>query len=155
MTDALADLKIVGVRPKPPGLTRDLKTNGPEKGGITITNTTIASLNSKGFYPTRDGRLLSNQGDVIVSTDEGAVYTLRFGEVVIATGEELSAGIEEDAAKEKDKSKDPAKKAEGGSESRYVMVTVAFDPTLLPPEPDPDAKRLAHHPRRPLPEGPG
>ncbi len=154
MTDALADLKIVGVRPKPPGLTRDLKTNGPDKGGIKVTNTTIASLNSKGFYPTRDGRLLSNQGDVIVSTDEGAVYTLRFGEVVIATGEELSAGIEEDAAKVKEKAKDPAKKADGTSESRYVMVTVAFDPTLLPPEPEPDAKVLPTIPDDPFQRAP-
>ena len=148
MTDALADLKIVGVRPKPPGLTHDLKTNGPEKGGITVTRTTIASLNSKGFYPTRDGRLLSNQGDVVVSTEEGAVYTLRFGDVFIASGEELSAGLEEGT--DKAKAKDPAKKAEGTSESRYVMVTVAFDPALLPPEPEPDAKALPTLPDNPF-----
>ena len=30
LTDALADLKIVGVRPKPPGLTRDLKKSDTE-----------------------------------------------------------------------------------------------------------------------------
>ena len=153
MTDALADLKIVGVRPKPSGLTQDLKTNGPDKGGIKVTRTTIASLNSKGFYPTRDGRLLSNQGDVIVSTDEGAVYTLRFGDVVIATGEELSAGNEEGEAKEK--AKDPAKKAEGTTESRYVMVTVAFDDKLLPPEPEPDAKALPTIPDDPFQLAPG
>ena len=54
MTDALADLKIVGVRPKPPGLTRDLKVGDLEKGGIKATETTLASLYNKGFsHPRR------------------------------------------------------------------------------------------------------
>ena len=92
---------------------------------------------------------------MIVSTDEGAVYTLRFGEVVFATGEELSAGTEEDAAKDEGQGEGrPRRRPTGRSESRYVMVTVAFDPDLLPPEPDPDAEGLAHHPRRPLPAAP-
>ena len=75
---------------------------------------------------------------MIVSTEEGVVYTLRFGEVVFATGEELSAGVEESA--EKAKTKKDAKKPEGAAESRYLMVTVAFDPTLIPePKPEPEA----------------
>ncbi|MCA1685195.1 MAG: hypothetical protein LC745_04270, partial [Planctomycetia bacterium] len=89
------------------------------------TNAGLQSLVSKGFYPTRDG-LYSNQGDVIVSTDEGAVYTIRFGEIVFATGEQLTAGGAEEA-----KGKADAKKAEGTAENRYVMVTVAFDPKLV------------------------
>ena len=36
----------------------------------------MLSLQSKGFFITRKG-LYSDQGDVIVSTDEGVVYTLR------------------------------------------------------------------------------
>jgi len=136
LTTALGDLKIVGVRPKPAGLTRDLRTG--EKG-ITLTQSAVLSLQGKGFYPTRDGRLLSNQGDVIVATEEGVVYTLRFGEVVFASGEELSAGVEESAEKEKEKTKKDAKKPEGAAESRYLMVTVAFDPTLIPePKPEPE-----------------
>jgi len=123
MTTALSDLKIVGVRPKPEGLSRDLKlsTSNDVKPNSTAE---LQSLVTKGFYPTKDG-LYSNQGDVIVSTDEGAVYTLRFGEVVFASGEQLSAG-------DKDEGKDASKKAEGTTESRYLMVTVAFDPTLIP-----------------------
>lgn len=141
MSSALADLKIVGVRPKPEGLKKDLKVEGDRLK--LSSEQAFRSLFSKGFYLTRDG-LYSNQGDVVVSTDEGVVYTLRFGEVVVATGLELSAGGDESASKEKDeaKSKEAAKKPDGASESRYVMVTVAFDPSLLPPE----------HP--PEPEGP-
>src|SRR4029077_6234039 len=36
----------------------------------------------------------------------------------------------QDEGKEKDK--DAAKKTEGSTESRFLLVTVAFDPTLLP-----------------------
>ena len=139
LTDALADLKIVGVRTKPPGLTRELKNSDTE--GIKLTPTAALSLQSKGFYMTKEG-LLSNQGDVRVYTDEGVVYTLRFGEVVFGTGEELTAGTRDDVEakagekvgtpKDKDKEKEKSKKAEGTTENRFVMVTVSFDPTLIP-----------------------
>jgi hypothetical protein len=138
LTTALSDLKISGVRPKPAGLTRDLKTG--EKG-ISMTQQALLSLQSKGFYPTRDGQLLSNQGDVMVATEEGVVYTLRFGEVFFGSGEELSAGSDESAEKEKGKAetKKDAKKTEGATESRYLMVTASFDPTLIPePKPEPE-----------------
>ena len=68
---------------------------------------------------------------MIVSTDEGVVYTLRYGEVVFASGEELSAGTEE-RPKEAGQGQATKKKAEGATENRYLMVTVAFDPTLVP-----------------------
>jgi hypothetical protein len=134
LTDALGDLKIVGVRLKPAGLTRDLKKS--DQKGITLSASTVASLQGKGFYMTRDGQLLSNQGDVRVYTDEGVVYTLRFGEVTFGSGDELEVGEPDDAAKAKDG--DAAKKDEGEkkddatAENRYVMVTVSFDPTLIP-----------------------
>jgi len=145
LTDALADLKIVGVRTKPAGLTRDLKQN--DKEGIALTATTLASLQSKGFYMTKDGQLLSNQGDVRVYTDEGVVYTLRFGEVFFGTGDELTAGTPDEAEKKASdkagsKEKDKTKKAEGTTENRFVMVTVAFDPTLIPkPKSDDDKEK--------------
>jgi hypothetical protein len=131
LSDALADLKIVGVRTKPAGLTRDLKKSDSE--GIKLTASTVASLQSKGFYMTKDGRLLSNQGDVRVYTDEGVVYTLRFGEVFFGTGDELTAGAPDDAEKKGDTkdAKDKTKKSEGTTENRYVMVTVSFDPELI------------------------
>jgi hypothetical protein len=133
LVTALGDVKIVGVRPKPEGLTRDLKATGDVK---VQSRTTLNSLVARGFYPTKDG-VVSNEGDVIVRTEDGAVYTLRFGGVFVGSGDALSAGIEEPKP-----STDPAKKAEkkpDDTESRYLLVTVAFDPTLLPPMPDPDA----------------
>ena len=35
----------------------------------------------------------------VVYTDEGVVYTLRFGEVVFASGDELTAGTPDEAEK--------------------------------------------------------
>lgn len=125
LNSALGDLKIVGVRPKPPSLSRELKvasTNAVK----AKSDSEFSSLLKKGFYPTDKG-FYSNQGEVILKTDEGAVYTLRYGEVVFATGDQLEAGGEsEDSAKSKEKP------AEGTAENRYLLVTVSFDPTLLP-----------------------
>jgi hypothetical protein len=135
---ALADLKIVGVRSKPRGLTEDLKVR--TDGKIRLDDAAAISLQSRGFYLTRDGRLLSNQGDLRLATDEGVVYTLRFGEVVFATGEALTAGSDESTSNAaKTKKDEPKKKSEGGAESRYLFVTVEFDPSLIP-EPPPEAK---------------
>ena len=112
---------------------------------------TVASLQSKGFYMTRDGQLLSNQGDVRVYTDEGVVYTLRFGEVTFGSGDELEVGEPDDAEKkdgDAEKQDEPKKKDGATAENRYVMVTVSFDPTLIPepkaeePKPTPPEGQL-------------
>jgi hypothetical protein len=134
LTDALADLKIVGVRTKPPALARDLKNS--EKEGLKLTTEGMVSLHNRGFYVTRDGRLVSNQGDVLVFTDEGIVYTLRFGEVVFGKGEELTAGAGDSAEKKADakagtKDKEKEKKSEGLTENRFVWVTANFDEGLI------------------------
>jgi hypothetical protein len=139
LTDALGDLKIVGVRPKPPGL-KDL--NEP---GLKLPMTIVASLRAKGFYVTRQG-LLSDQGDVLVSTDEGVVYTLRYGGPVFATGDELVIGKPDAEEKKQEQGKPAAKaeapkKPEGTQEHRFLLVTVAFDPSLVP-KPEKPAEKV-------------
>lgn len=133
LSTALGDLKIVGVRPKPPGLSKDLKLSASNEVKPTTT-AELQSLVQKGFYPTKDG-LFSNQGDVIVRTDEGAVYTLRYGEVVFGAGDAIESGGKDEGKTETDKSKT------GTTENRFLMVTVGFDPTLIPEH---------EHPREPL-----
>jgi hypothetical protein len=126
MTDALSDLKIVGIRPRPAGL-KDL-----EREDLKLTPLVMASLQSKGFFPTNQG-LKSDQGDVLVSTDEGVVYTLRYGGPVFAEGEDLTRGSADDEEKKSDPAKkDASKKANGTQENRYLMVTVSFDPAMIP-----------------------
>ena len=94
LTDALGDLKIVGVRPKPPGLT------DPNNPKLKLTVPIVLSLQSRGFYLVPGQGMYSDQGDVIVTTDEGVAYTLRYGGPVFATGEELSAGTPDTAEEE-------------------------------------------------------
>jgi hypothetical protein len=149
LTTALGDVKIVGVRPKPPGLTRELVATGDIKDITKLDDRTAIALATelyrRGYYLAEGGRVLSNQGDIVVSTEDGAVYTLRFGEAYIASGEALSKGIDDAAAEaaKKDQGKESAKdeKKSSGIESRYLLATIAFDPRLLPPLPDPDAGR--------------
>ena len=71
---------------------------------------------------------------MLVSTDEGVVYTLRYGGPVFAEGDELTGGNADDVEKKKDDpaKKDAAKKPAGTQENRFLMVTVSFDPTMIP-----------------------
>ena len=135
MASALGDVKTVGVRPKPRGLSRELVATGDLSQATSPV--AVLDLRDRGFFLTPDGRVLSNEGDVVVSTDEGAIYTLRFGGVFVGGGESLSAGT--GVAKDKKDAAKPGDRKPGESESRYLMVTIAFDPSRLPPLPDPDA----------------
>ena len=105
----------------------------------------MAVAPEQGVLPDPGRQLFSNQGDVLVSTDEGVVYTLRFGGSVFGTGEELTAGAPDDAEKKadekagaaKDKDKEKAKKAEGTTENRFVRVTAPSTRRLIAkPKPD-------------------
>ena len=85
LSDAVADLKIVGIRPRPAGL------EYIDKETTELPSVVIASLQNKGFFLTTKG-LYSDQGDVSIGTDEGVVYTLRYGGPVFAEGDELVVG---------------------------------------------------------------
>lgn len=119
---AVDELSIVGVRPKPEGLSTSLKRSTEE--GMRITQADMLSLQSKGFYFSRDGNLLSNEGELEVQTNQGLDYVLRFGEILYGTGEEVSAGS--------DSNQD---KSAGPGENRYLFITASFQEDLLPKEP--------------------
>lgn len=130
LTTALTDLKIIGVREKPAGLSADLKT----EAGIKLDAIAQSSLHSKGFYFTNDGQLLSNEGEILPITDGGVAYTLRFGEVLVGSELETETGIE--AEKRKQDAKDGKKEEEKGStKSRYVFITAHFDQDAIGPKP--------------------
>jgi len=116
LISAVDALSIEGVRPKPDGLTASLQR---ASGGINITNADLASLQSHGFYFTRDGRLVSNEGELQVHTKDGVLYTLRFGEVAFGQGTALSAGD----------SLETRKQGETG-ENRYLMISASMDASL-------------------------
>jgi hypothetical protein len=88
MATALDGLKIVDVRPKPPGLAAGLR-----KEELQLTLETALSLRAKGFVFTQEGRLYSSEGDMTVETTNGPVYSLRFGEVA---GDDSKSGAPSD-----------------------------------------------------------
>jgi hypothetical protein len=119
MLRTLDDLKIVGVRPKPEGLTASLTQSSSQQ--LPIGNADVLSLRSKGYFFTRDGQLVSNEGELQAGAFDGVQYTLRFGEVVYGSGLAVTAGT---GGGEDDE------RASG--ENRYLFVTTRFDASLFP-----------------------
>lgn len=112
----LDELTIVGVRPKPEGLSATLKQ---DKNQSEVSQADKRSLQSKGFFFTGDGQLMSNEGELQVSSKKGVFYTLRFGEVVYGSGLAVTAGTEES-------------KNEGSAQNRYLFVTTEFNQSQFP-----------------------
>jgi hypothetical protein len=100
MAAALDGLKIVDVRPKPPDLAAGLRHEE-----LQLTLETALSLQKAGYFFTQQGRVYSSEGDMIVETNNGLMYQLRFGEV--AAGDTKSGAP---------------------SDNRTLFVMVHFDP---------------------------
>lgn len=123
LTRTLGDIKIVGVRRKPDGITAALKqATGFDRMAL------MQRLRDKGYYLTREGTLVSNEGDLVMKTKKGIVYTLKFGEVAPGDGDALTSGKDEAKPGEK-----AAEKPAAGGNHRYLMVTAEFDPSLVKP----------------------
>ena len=134
LVGAIIGMEIAGVRPKPEGMTGNLR-DAAMTGRIGQTD--VRDLISKGFYPTADGGLLSNEGELLVRTTEGILYTLRFGEIVYGRGEAVVLG---------DDTSDDAESGPG--ENRYVFIEAEFDQAALPEPPASDGDAHASWERR-------
>ena len=99
------------MRPKPEGLSANLRSDE----ALRLSQSNMLSLQDKGYYVTRDGALMSNEGEVRVGTREGITYTLRFGEVLYGRGEAITAGAE---------SSDD--ESAGPGENRYLFITTEW-----------------------------
>ena len=123
LLSAIDGLSIVGVRPKPAGLAASLRSLA-ESG---ITRSDLSSLQSRGYYLSRDGELRSNEGELRVRTSEGILYTLRFGEVLYGAGDAITIGAETNADE-----------TSGPGENRYLFITAEFERDRFPEPPPPD-----------------
>ncbi|MFG0295761.1 MAG: hypothetical protein ACF8PG_07625 [Maioricimonas sp. JB045] len=158
MLTAVDDMKIVGVRPKPAGLSADLKKDE----GIALDLRTESDLASRGYYFHPKLGLVSDEGEFRVGTNEGVLYNMRFGSLFTGSDVEIEIGGSDDGDKD-DTSSDEAEdadtdKSDAESEtdsddaddsdsedddsesdlnrSRYVFITVHFDKSLIGPEPE-------------------
>ncbi|MCA8952383.1 MAG: DUF4340 domain-containing protein [Planctomycetes bacterium] len=119
--DTLTQIKIVGVRTKPEGLTGKLeKASGFEAAILR------QMLQDKGYFLS-GGKLYSNEGDLIFETKKGIRYTLRFGELVPGDDDAVSSGAIGAAAPEPG----PDGPQPVAKNNRYLMVTAEFDESLL------------------------
>lgn len=112
---AIAGLKMVEVSPKPQALAQGLK----QSGTLKINMNTLLALQQKGFFVNQEGRLLSNEGEIQITTKDGVLYTVGFGEVA-TVGEKRGAST--------------SKGGSGALEHRYVMVSINFDRATGPQE---------------------
>jgi hypothetical protein len=156
-TTALNQLKLIGVRPKPAGLSRDLKAGKT----IALNESTMLDLQRRGFFFQRELGLVSRNGDVIVGTNKGVTYRISIGEVFAsASATDLEVGIEADnkareAGEKSDSDQKDADGKEGGSKdadktdddparkegaARFLFITVNFDPEAVGPKPVPPVK---------------
>lgn len=117
LVSSLDDLRIVGIRPKPAGLTADLRLDPKVARNPIALQEIKNSLLAKGFLPLagEDGspKLYSTEGEVIALTNEGVEYVLNFGEVFTGSEMEIESGFVKDeasGAKKADEKKDPDKK---------------------------------------------
>lgn len=116
LLNSLIELKIVGVRPKPKGITANLKKDIKQK---KISQMDVLQLQKKGFYFSHDGQLYSNEGELEVYTTDGIKYILRFGEVVYGSGLSVTAGGADSPQTGKNES----------AENRYLFITSEFIPS--------------------------
>jgi hypothetical protein len=102
LLDSLTSLTITGVLPKPAGINATLSQ---EVSRTSISVEDRADLARKGFYLAPNGQLVSNRGEVVVKTNRGLYYTLRFGDIA------------------------PGAEASTNGANRYLFIMVDFDPS--------------------------
>ncbi len=112
---ALDQLSILGVRPKPPGLAMGLTQ---ATGTLKVSQSALSDLGTKGFYFTRQGQLLSDEGEVLVHTKPGIFFRLWFGDIAYGDVE----GAETNTGTTKSSTSVP---------NRYLIVTASFDPAEI------------------------
>ncbi len=177
LVNALDNLELVGVRPKPRGdndeplLTTDLKFNPPKAASANpiimqaVQQSLLQDLADKGFFLATGSddktRIVSREGELVASTNEGLAYKLFFGNQVTGTEEEIEIGGSKDSTEEteeeesgdeqsgedetepegteSDSEEEEAEEAddeeEGPNRSRYIFVNVEFDESLLGDKP--------------------
>lgn len=128
----LADFKIVNVVRKPAELSDILERGDEELNDVRVLSTVIEPLLIRGFFPrpVEGGvfELLGRNGDMTVMMNNGVEYTLRFGETAGASdAEEDAAPAEGEETAEGSNAAAPK-----AGLNRYLMVTVRYDPTVIP-----------------------
>ncbi len=155
----LDSLVLIGVRPKPQGLTPNLTLDFEKFPKNQEPNNYFGELRSelasRGFHlvmPRREQTeekflLFGDGGELVAQSNEGLVYHLHFGAAFNGTTEDIEVGKTEVADEKGEEVADPdaAKDANKPKQtlSRFLFIRVEFDESLLgkaPQEPKEPAK---------------
>jgi Domain of unknown function (DUF4340) len=157
LVSGLDTLRLVGVRPKPPGVQPDLSIDARFSRERNLVNALKLDMADRGFFVAAERaggrpRVFSKEGELWAGTNEGLRYSLNFGQIFTGSELEIETGATKDASKEKgategDKSKaadaksstkpDAAAKDKDAKDkaqlkkNRYLMIYVKFDPKLV------------------------
>lgn len=112
----IASLTIVGVLPKPPGISATLTQ---EITSAVVTQEDRDDLAREGFYLVPSGQLVSNRGEMVVRTTRGVFYTLRFGDIAPGAEAPSTEPVRADG---------PDAAATTPRENRYLFIMVDHDP---------------------------
>lgn len=150
ITGALKAITLVGVRRKPKGLLEVLERVEKGKAVQRQEGRALQALLARvGYYLGQDPRtgnidVVSNEGEVRIACDDGARYTLLFGEILYGEPDEISAAPDKKTEKNKTPKKETTEKKdktgekdeeERGAEHRYLFVRVSFDQGLMGEKP--------------------
>ena len=157
---AIADMKIVGVRPKKPGLSPELTLDRSAIQSQNDVQVLQSDLMSRGFLLQPDKekesnslKLIAREGELYAATEDGLIYRMHFGRAFTGTQDELEFGLSADESEDGEESEDNSDDAagedasedddadeSGGDEDResdssrpgrYVFVRVEFDEVNL------------------------
>jgi hypothetical protein len=125
LRDGLDDLLLVDVERKPEGLSADLKAGQD----FVKDNEAALNLMERGFAPigSKDGEsvdILSTEGEVVTSLQDGVEYVLRFGNLQM----EEEGGESKPAA---DSTATSGTEKSGDSINRYLFVMARFNESLI------------------------
>jgi Domain of unknown function (DUF4340) len=155
-------LRLVGVRPKPPGINPDLSLDKRIADRPDLIMALKGDMATKGYYIARmpgsdKPKLVSKEGEFEAGTNEGVRYALHFGQIFTGTEFDIETGLSKSGDKAKDAKKEGDKKAgaadaktnekskEPEKKGRYLMVYATFDPKLVgePPQKPSEPKKPA------------
>lgn len=119
LKNSLDELKIADVAAKPKGMSENLKADKD----LVSDNDAIRSLAARGFFPISTGDIISANGEMNVTLNDGVQYILRFGNVQGLSDEKPADGEAAEGAE---------KPATTGA-NRYLLITAQVDESNFPP----------------------
>ncbi|MBT4864454.1 MAG: hypothetical protein HON53_04930, partial [Planctomycetaceae bacterium] len=176
--NAVDELKIIGVRPKPPGIKADFTLDIPKdlqgdpRRAQEFARERVRELMDKGFgiFANAEGQpyLSAREGELIATTKAGVVYNLHFGNRFEGSLDDIEFGAAEkkpaEGAEEKKAEtpqageKSDLNPDEDVQEGRYVLVRVELDKKSLGGEPvapvEPTKPAEAGSPKKPAADAP-